>query len=295
VKRLSLVFILVACLLAVACTGANVKKLGELQTLYIELAKKFGDTVHVNGAERDGVILTITYLNSPLNERDPAQRGRRAQETAEFVKTQYSGIQKVRAIWVLFMRQQTRFVIFHSSRAIDGYVFDKDAHALSLEEYGPQPGSGSGLPPRPDKDITVGYASSSDATDVSSASALQLDGEPGGYGLTFMPLFSLPGNATRTVAPAPAEVSFLMASYSKKPRFMREVPIEFIVDGAPVMQAKTTFTGNDAQYSTVKVSYSVFRKLSTAKEASIKLGAKAYPLTPEHLAILRKMDSHVLQ
>lgn len=274
-----------------ACTGANVKKLGELQTLYSELAKKFGDTVHVNGDDRDGVILTITYLNSRLNERDQAERRGRAQETADFVKAQYSGIQKVRAIWVLFMRQQTRFVIFHSSNVIDGYVFDKDARALALDEYGPQWASGSG--PRSDKDITVGYASSSDATDVSSASVLQLDGEPGGYGLTFMPHFSLPGNATRTVAPAPAEVSFLMASYSKKPRFTREVPIEFIVDGTPVMQAKTTFTGNDAQYSTVNVSYAVFRKLTTAKEASIKLGAKAYPLTPEHLAVLRKMDAHV--
>lgn len=72
------------------------------------------------------------------------------------------------------------------------------------------------------------------------------------------------------------------------------MPLEFIVDGTPAMQAEATFKGMDAQYCNVGVSYSVFRKIATAKAASIKLGAKEYPLTPKQLDILRKMDAYVL-
>lgn len=290
-RRTFLALILASSVLAAACTQATVKQLGELQGLYLGLEKKFGDAVHVNATDRAGVILTITFLNSPLNDKDQTARGRRAQETAEFVKTQYSGIQNVREVWILFIRQQTRFVVFHSRHAIDSYVFDKDAQAFVPENYGPRRGHG---PPLPDKDLTVGYASSSGATDVSSATTLQLDGEPGGYGMTVLPNFKLPGDARSTAAPAPAEVSFYFASYSKKPRFGGEVPIEFIADGAPVMQAKATFTGNDAQHCNLKVPYSVFRKVAAAKEVSIKMGARGYPLTPKQLQILQKMDSYVL-
>jgi hypothetical protein len=39
----------------------------------------------------------------------------------------------------------------------------------------------------------------------------------------------------------------------------------------------------------------VFRKLATASEVTIKLGAKKYTLTPEQLELLRKMDGYVVQ
>jgi hypothetical protein len=294
-RRILLALILASSVLAAACTKAAVKQLGELQGLYTGLAKKFGDNVHVNATERAGVILTVTFLNSPLNGKNQVERGQRAQETAEFIKTQYSGIQSVREIWVLFVRQQTRFVIFHSRHGIDGYVFDKDAKALVLEDYGPQPRAGYGPAPRRDKEITAGYTSSEDATDISTASTLQIDGEPGGYGMTVLPHFKVSGDARRSAAPAPAEVSLFFASYSRKPRFSGEVPVEFITNGTPILQAKAKFTGNDAQYFNLKVSYPVFRKLITAKEVAIKLGAREYPLTPEQLAILQKMDAYVLQ
>ena len=132
-------------------------------------------------------------------------------------------------------------------------------------------------------------------TDVSSASTLLLDGEPGGYGLTVMPHFKVPGDARRRKAPPPEEVLFYFASYSKKPRFSETVPVEFIADSTPVLEAKATFTGNDAQYCSLKVSYSVFRKLISAEEASIKLGAREYPLTPKQRELLLKMDAYVVQ
>lgn len=122
---------------------------------------------------------------------------------------------------------------------------------------------------------------------------MQLDGEPGGYGLTVMPHFQLQGDARKRKAPPPPDVLFYFASYSKKPRFSAAVPIEFVSDGKSVMQEKVTFTGADAQYCYLKLPYPVFHKMISARSVAIKLGAREYPLTPEQLELLQKMDAYV--
>lgn len=108
-----------------------------------------------------------------------------------------------------------------------------------------------------------------------------------------MPHFALPGDARRKMSPPPEEVSFFISSYSKKPRFNGSVPVELIADGTPVIQGKLEFTGNDAQYCSLDVSYPVFRKLIAATNVAIKLDARKYPLTPEQLELLRKMDAYI--
>jgi hypothetical protein len=281
--------ILISSLFTAGCLKDAVKQLGELRTLQNALTDKFGEEINVHlskGVNRG--TLSVTFINSPLNHSSPQQRALRAQETAQIVSAHYSRSPAVNWIAVVFLRRRTQFVVFNRAQTLDSFVFEKDGRPT---EY-----TASYLPAPLTTEITAGYSATDDATDVSSAATLQLDGEPGGYGMTIMPHFKLQGDARRSKAPPPEEVSFLVASYSRKPRFSgpAPVPVELIADGTPIMQGKTTFTGNDAQYSSLKLSYSVFRKMARSRDASIKLGAKKYPLTPEHLAILQKMDAYVL-
>ena len=282
-KRLFLVLILVPCLLAAACTGVTLKKLGELQTLQAELTNKFGDEISLNLAN-DG-MLSIAFINSRLNDKPAPERAKRAEESAQIVNAHYAGSTVVTAIYVIFLRRKTQFVVFHQTQPVDDYGFERQGQELRrASPYWPAP--------LPDREITVGH--SSNGTDISASTTFQIDGEPGGYGLTVLPHFRLQSEARGIKAPPPPEVSFLFASYSRKPRFGGAVPVEFIVDGIPVTQEQAMFTGNDAQYCTVDISYSAFRKLISAKAVSIKLGAREYPLTPKQLETLQKMDAYVL-
>jgi hypothetical protein len=261
--------------------------MGELQTFQAALSKKFGDAVHVNSTTGAYETLTITFINSALNDKSPADRVKRAEETAQFVKANYKRIQSVQEVWVVFLRQKTWFAVFHQNEAFEVYGFDKDANRLSLPgAYDPAP--------RPDPEITASYTGSSDETDI-SAGIFQLDGEPGGYGMTLQPFFKLRGDARRWKAPPPEQIFFNIASYSKKPRFREPVPFEFIADGKPVMKGTMTFTGNDAQFGGLTIAYPTFHKIVTANGLTIKLGAKEYPLTPEQFELLQKMDAYVQQ
>jgi hypothetical protein len=289
--RLILASLLAACVLTTGCIKDAARSLGELQALNIELRNKFGEDVNVHVGQGASLILTITFINSALNNKTVEERGRRAQQTAQLVRTHYPRIQSVKEIWVGFVRQQRRFVFFHYSEGFEVYGFDNEGRRLALS-YNTRNNPPS---PAPDARITAGYAGSSDQTDVSTAATMQLDGMPGGYGLTVMPHFQLQGDARKRQAPAPREAAFYFASYSKKPQFSEPAPIEFIADGTPVIEGKATFTGSDAQYCYFTVSYPVFRKLATASEVTIKLGAKKYTLTPEQLELLRKMDGYVVQ
>ena len=288
-RRILLASLLAASVLASGCLKDAVQSLGELQGIRSEINKKFGEDVNVHLSQGLSATLTITFINSALNERTLEERSKRAQETAQLVIANYVRIKFVKEIWVQFVRQKTRFVVFHYSEGFEVYGFDNKGQRLAL---GAGPGIGAPAPP-PDNDITAGYAASTGITDISTAANFQLDGEPGGYGITVLPHFQLQGDARRRQAPAPKAVSFYFASYSKVPRFGISTPFEFIADGTPVMQGKLSFSGSDAEYSYVDVPYPVFRKLVAARVVAIKLGAKEYPLTPEQLVLLQKMDAYV--
>lgn len=204
-KRLFLVFILVPCLLAAACNRATVKRLGELHGLQTELTKKFGDEISLNLSNAG--MLSIVFINSRLNERPPPERARRAEETAQIVNAHYAGSTVVNAIYVLFLRRQTHFVVFHQTQTVDDYGFERHGQQLTRA-------TGYWPVPMPDDEVTVGYTST--GTDVSSTTAFQLDGEPGGYGMTALPHFRLSENARGIKAPPPAQADFYLASYSKK-------------------------------------------------------------------------------
>ena len=113
--------------------------------------------------------------------------------------------------------------------------------------------------------------------------------------MTVMPHFTLSGDAKRMRVPPPEKATFNFASYSKKPRFAEPVKVVFIADGKPIAEETAAFSGKDAQFCYVDVPYSAFHKLINGKEASIKLGANVYPLTPKQLQTLQKMAEYVLQ
>ncbi|HXQ71580.1 MAG TPA: hypothetical protein VN844_13885, partial [Pyrinomonadaceae bacterium] len=97
--RIFLTAILVSSVVATGCKQFA-KTLGELQTFQAALTKKFGDTVYVNANGGGFEILTITFINSPLNDKSPADRIKRAEETAQFVKANYKLIRSVQEVWV---------------------------------------------------------------------------------------------------------------------------------------------------------------------------------------------------
>lgn len=284
--RKLLALILISSLLTASCLKDAVKSLGELQALQSKLASKFGDeiSVQLNQGANQG-MLSVAFINSPLNDKTREERASRADETAQIVNAHYGDSTVVSTIFVIFLRRQTRFAVFHYTQSVDDYGFERQGQ--QLRRAGPVWPA-----PRPDREITAGYSGTEDATDI-SGNTFQLDGEPGGYGITVMPHFRLPGDARRLKSPPPALVSFLISSYSKKPRFGETVPFQFIADGSPVMQGTATFGGNDAQYCSLNVPYPVFRKLVSSREVAIKLGAKTYALTPEQIELLQKMDAYI--
>lgn len=286
-RRIILAALLAASVFAAGCIKEAARTLGELQAVNYELTKRFGDDVNVHVSQGANQVLTVTFINSPLNNKTSEERGKRAEETAQVVKANYARTKSLKEIWVVFIRQRTRYVVLHYSEGLEGFGFDNEGRPITPPKrlgYVAAPG---------DNSITAGYAASTDETDISTTANFQLDGEPGNYGVTVLPHFKLPGDARRKQGPAPKAVSFYFASYSKVPRFGGTASYEFIADGTPIMQGKMPFSGSDAEYGYVDLPYPLFRRLIAAKTAAIKLGEKEYPLTPEQLKLLKKMDGYV--
>lgn len=282
-KRLFLASILAPCLLSLACTRATVRELSEVRGVHDELTKKFGEEISVHLG--NGRFFTIAFINSRLNEKTSQERAKRAEETGQIVHAHYADSTVITGIYVVFLRRETHFLVFHKTDTVDEYGFERRGQQLRRATlYWPAP--------LPDREITA--SSSSEGTHI-SANIFQLDGEPGGYGMTVMPHFTLSGDAKRMRVPPPEKVTFNFASYSKKPRFAEPVTVLFIADGKPVAEETAAFSGKDAQFCSVYLSYSAFHKLIDGKEVSIKLGAREYPLTPKQIETLQKMDAYVLQ
>lgn len=287
-RRIILALLIALSVLTAGCKEA-VKKMGEVQSLAAELSKKFGgDQVFVNlGGPYQ--TLTITFINSPLNDKTPVERTKRAEETTQLVKAHYKQIQSLNEIWVVFVRQQTRFVFFHYSEVLEVYGFDKLGQRLSL------PGGPGVKIPSPTFSTGYRYLESTNESDV-SADGLQLEGEPGGNkGLVVLVHFKVSGNVRVQKANPPAKVSFDIASYSDKQEFEEVTSIVFLADGRPILKTEGTFSGGNTQFCYLTVAYSDFRKMIAAQQLTIKMGAREYPLTPVQAGELRKMDSLVKQ
>src|SRR6185295_9417467 len=95
---------LTVCLLAYGCSTTKDlgKTLGELAQVRAELIKKFGEqdvNIRVNTFQNRKII-SVAFINSPLNQKATGEREKRAQETAEIVRQHYPPIKEVSEIWV---------------------------------------------------------------------------------------------------------------------------------------------------------------------------------------------------
>jgi hypothetical protein len=282
-RRILLASALISSLLTAGCLKQVAKTLGDLVAVRNQLVKKFGEEVNVHVNETANFqILTVTFINSALNEKTQPERQKRAEETARIVKTTYVPIQSVRTIWVGFARQKTQLIVFHTSQVLDFYGFDKDAKPLPA--------------PVEERDINLQTATTYNARDNESdiaANGLQLEGQPGKNGVTLLPHFKVTGDVRAEKSAPPKTVSFDFASYADKARFKDEVQISFIADGTPVVQTKGEFSGNNSQFCYLTVPYPAFKRIIAANELTIKVGDKEYALAPNQFAALQKMGEYV--
>jgi hypothetical protein len=129
-RRNALLIQVLICLLADGCRQVKDmgKTLGSLGEVRSEIINKFGEDnvdLRINSVTGHSTI-SITFINSHLNEKTSKDRDRRAQQTVEIVKSRFPQINSVDEIYVLFSRVTTSLVIFRSAIIIDYFAFDKD-------------------------------------------------------------------------------------------------------------------------------------------------------------------------
>lgn len=278
--------ILIFALLTAGC-GEIVSTLSDLGIVQSALAKKFGEEVAVNvNHGPGGTMLTVWFINSKLNDQPPDARQIRAEETAGIVKASYTRMQNVRELWVGFVRKKTRLIVFHHSQVVTMHGFDKNGQPLRRNET-------EVVQPPSNVQVSAGYDERSNVTDV-SVSGIQLEGQPGKYGLTVLPYFKVQGDARgvkRGLPPKVVQLNF--ASYAEKPKFPQTVLISFIANGKVVHKTEGMFTGRDAQFCYLDVPYPAFRRIVGGKDLIIKLGDKDYALTPSQLGAMQQMTEYV--
>ena len=288
--RYSLCIVLTGCLLASGCSTAKEldKTLGDLAAVRAEIMKKFGEkdvNVHVNTFQNQTSI-SVTYVNSPLNQKTTEDRSKRAQETAQIVTQHYPSIKNVSQIVVGFARVTTRMFVFHWSEIIDIHGFDNEARALREPDVAPVD------PSQPE----VRYSASQNKTEISS-SGIQLEGTAG-KGLTFVTHFSVAGNVNEITPKPPAEVSMDFASFSEKPKFPNLTKIVFLSDNKNVYQTEGQFStsriANDQynEFLYLNVPTAVFLKISSGSKVQIKLNKYEYTLTESQLLQIQRMADY---
>jgi hypothetical protein len=285
--------LVLSCLVLSGCGTGIGRNLGGLIVVRSQLVKKYGDEVNVTvkgaGNRRS---LIVTYVNSQLNDTGADERAKRAQETAALVKLSYPGIKAVDTISVGFIRQTTRYVVFHYAEGISMFTFDNEARprrAPEEEDYNSVNG-------KLDLETRATYIDNAHESDV-AVSGIQLEGRPGA-GLSLIPHFTVGGDANQFKSKPPKSVAFDFASYSKEEKFQGEVIVKFLVDRNVVLQTKGIFTSwkssdNIAQFCYLKVPYKAFQRMTAGESLTIKVDEKEYELTIEELNALQRMGVYV--
>lgn len=283
--------LLTSSLLVCGCSAAKDlgKTLGELTMVRDELIKKFGEQdvdVRVN-TFRNRRSISVVYVNSPLNQKTTGERAKRAQETAVIVRQHYPSIKNVDEIWVGFMRQITRLVVFHSSEMIEVLGFDNEGRALS----------DPGIAPLDPNVPVVRYLEGQNKTDIAS-NGIQLEGTPE-KGVTVVPHFSVTGDVNKTRPRPPNEVSLDFAAFSNKPKFPNLTKILFIVDNKVVYVTEGQFSTSKiagdmySEFLYLKIPTAVFLKITSGSSVKLRLGEHEYTLTESQLLQIQRMSDYI--
>jgi len=286
VRRIILAILITSSLLTTACLREVANSLTEVRKVYEALTKEFGETVFVNVNEgpRNHLALNISFINSALNSRSSDERAARAQRTADIVKQTYTRINNLEVIWVGFVRQETHYVFFHRSEMIDYFSFSKDGRRMSSQSDTtevPDPGVEVG--------VDVSYSRATRQSDV-LVNGIYLQSERGGLVIRLVPHYTVPGDVRAGRVPPPEKVAFDFTVYAETPSGRQTVPITFLADKKPVLQMNADFYGNTCP---VLVPYPAFSKMIAARELTINVGGKNYPLKPNEFAMLQRLGEYV--
>ena len=291
VHRYSLCIVLTSCLLAYGCDTAKQvgKTLGDLALVRAEIMKKFGEEgvdIRVNTFQ-NRTSISVTFVNSPLNQKTPEERAKRARETAELVRQLYPSIKNISEIWVGFMRSTTRLVVFHWNEMLEIRGFDNEARPLR------DPRIPAVDPSQPE----VRYLASQNKTDISS-SGIQLEGTPE-KGVLLVLHFSVAGNVNQITPKPPDEVALDFAAFSEKPKFPNVTKLVFLSDNKIVYQTEGQFSTSKIKDDTyceflyLKVPPAVFLKISSGSIVKIRLNENEYTLTESQLLQIKRMSDYI--
>lgn len=275
------------------CGSAFIKSLREVGHLRSQLIAEFHeDDIQVSLG--NSTQLSVTFVNSVLNERPSEERAKRAQDTALFIKSHYAGVQRLQRIWIFFATYKTRYVVVHYTKSVDMFLFDRNGARIE-QGYGYD----SDPPPETHRDDEARaiYRRSRNQTDVQIV-RLQLAGNMD-EGMALVPGFTVPGDATspQRRSNPPATINFTFASYAPKKIFVTDVPFAMTADGRQIYESttlntsKTTEGGNE--FLVQDIPFAQFLQLTRARKAKLKLANREYPLTEKQLAALREMVSYV--
>ena len=277
------------CLLASACSTGPLKSLRNTARLRQQLIDKYHEQdISVN--LRNSRFLSIAFVNSPLNRNDLAERARRAQETATFAASNFPTIKEIETIGVSFIEAESRFFIYHYSKNLGFFAFDRYGVAVNS--------SGSDEDPR--KPV-VRFNSARNETDV-SITRLQLEGDMN-HGIALVPHFAFKGNVNDANRNPPDAVVFDFASYADAKVFPGNAMLNIRFDGTVVFSGSARLLtsqdsaseGSTAQFLTAQIPVAQFSKIGTARQVELKLGGKDFELSTEDVKALRTMSLYISQ
>ncbi len=263
-RKTLLTSVLCASLLASACSSGLIKSLRDLARLRQQLIDKYHEQ-DLNVNIQNSRYLSIVFINSPLNQQAPAVRAKRAQETARFVVSHYPAIREIRNIWIHFAVYETRLIIFHYSRNVEAFAFDN----TGAETY-PGPNGKAD-----DRTPVARFNAARNETDV-SITRLQLEGDLN-HGIAMVPHFTVAGN--------------VQDSNSKLGVPSLAVPT-FAGDALLLTPQDSGSEGNTAQFLEAQIPMPQFAKMGSSREVKIKLGSRAFELSPEDINALRAMSDY---
>ena len=288
-RKTLLTSVLCASLLASACSSGLIKSLRDLARLRQQLIDKYHEQ-DLNVNIQNSRYLSIVFINSPLNQQAPAVRAKRAQETARFVVSHYPAIREIRNIWIHFAVYETRLIIFHYSRNVEAFAFDN----TGAETY-PGPNGKAD-----DRTPVARFNAARNETDV-SITRLQLEGDLN-HGIAMVPHFTVAGNVhdSNSKLGVPSLVVVDFASYADRKVFSNNTKLEIRCDGVPTFAGDALLLtpqdsgseGNTAQFLEAQIPMPQFAKMGSSREVKIKLGSRAFELSPEDINALRAMSDY---
>ena len=291
-RRSLLLFILCALLGLNACSGV-VKNLTQLAKLQKQLMDKYAEK-DVNVLLQNN-YLTVSFINSPLNQKDDATRAARADDVAKFVVKNFPPIPQIRSIWIVFVKSETHFIIYRQSKALGVFSFNNRGESLRRTEGTVAPDSNDPL------STDVKFDPRRNETDI-GIQRVQLDADPD-HGIAMVPYYTAKGDARGPVgsAVAPSSVTLDFASYADRPIFSGDSRLEIICDGqaqfsgkARLLQSQESGSeGSHAQFLTAEIPFADFRRMGEAHKTTVKLDPKQFDLKPEAVAALKRMAGFV--